>query len=144
MTRIGYGRYIHGMKGSRPYRAWRNMKERCLNPKNKNYHHYGGRGIIIDEKWLDFVGFWNDMKTGYQDNLTLDRKDVNGNYCKENCRWITLQEQAANKRNSILYNGECARQAGLRINKNPSLVYQRINAGWTIHDSFTKPSRRPK
>lgn len=138
------GNYRHGMKGTKPYTSWRNMKDRCLNHNNKEWKNYGGRGIKINKEWMDFVNFWEDMKEGYSEGLTLDRINVDDGYYKDNCKWSTWKEQAANKRNSITYKGETARSAGLRINKNPSLVYQRLNAGWDIKTSFTKPSRRPK
>lgn len=143
--KMNKGNYRHGMKGTRPYRAWRNMKDRCLNPKNKHWADYGGRGIKVCKEWLSFEGFWNDMQWTYEEELTLDRRDNNYHYCKSNCRWATLMEQAANKRNNVaVYKGETARQAGLRINGNPSLVYQRLNAGWSIEQAFTKLSRRPR
>lgn len=139
------GNFKHGMKGTRPYRIWRNMKDRCTNPKNKDWHRYGGRGISYCPRWSEFKKFWDDMHNGYSKDLTIDRIDNDGNYCKDNCRWSTLLEQAANTgRNVALFNGETARQAGIRINKNPSLVYQRLNAGWTVEEAFTKASRRPK
>ena len=138
------GNIKHGMTRTRPYRAWRNMLDRCNNPKNKHWKDYGGRGIKVCKEWMTFANFWNDMKWTYDDYLTLERRDNNYHYCKINCRWATQEEQAANKRNSIVYKGETARQAGIRINGNPSIVYQRLNAGWDIHTAFTKTSRRPK
>ena len=141
---LNMSNHKHGMKGTRIYRACRNMKDRCGNPNNAYYHRYGGRGIIYQDDWDDFEFFYNDMMDTYQDHLTLDRIDNDGDYTRENCRWSTTAEQAANKSNSITYNGETAHAAGIRINDNPSLVYQRLNAGWDTETAFTKPSRRPK
>ena len=63
---------------------------------------YGGRGITIDPKWNTFVGFYNDMGDTYEEGLTIDRIDVNGNYCKENCRWADDHVQGYNRRISNL------------------------------------------
>lgn len=92
----------HGMKESRLYRIWRNMKTRCLNPKSTYFHRYGGRGIAICKEWLNSFETFKDwaLSHGYSCNLTIDRIDNDGNYCPENCRWITIQEQQRNRSNS--------------------------------------------
>lgn len=94
--------YKHGMYKTRPYRTWSHLKGRCNNKNDKNYHNYGGRGITYDPRWETFEGFWKDMKDGYKDNLTIDRIDNNGNYCKKNCRWISWKQQAYNRRTNRL------------------------------------------
>lgn len=112
----------NGLSRTRIYRIWKGMKERCLNPNCGNYKYYGGRGIMIDDLWLDnFLNFYNDMYDSYlahvkefgEKNTTIDRIDVNGNYCKENCRWATIKEQANNKTNNIVLNfkGKCLTMA---------------------------------
>lgn len=83
------------------YRTWASMKRRCLNPNCKDFPRYGGRGIFVCEKWLLFDGFLEDMKLGYEEHLTLDRIDTNGNYEKKNCRWITIKEQQNNRRDNV-------------------------------------------
>ena len=80
---------VHGMSKTRIYKIWEDMKKRCDNKSNKYYKNYGGRGISYDPKWSNFTNFYEDMKYTYEDNLTLDRIDNNGNYCKDNCQWIT-------------------------------------------------------
>lgn len=83
------------------YNSWRAINSRCYNPKDKNFHNYGGRGIIVSKPWQEFINFINDMKDPPILNgkrLTIDRLDVNGNYEKSNCRWATSLEQSDNKR----------------------------------------------
>lgn len=98
----------HGMAKTRIYEIWSSMKKRCENKKNKNYKRYGGRGITVCERWQNFEGFYEDMKVGYEDHLTIDRKDNNGNYEPSNCRWSTQQEQMSNysRNRFITINGE--------------------------------------
>ena len=78
------------------------MKGRCNRPTATSYKYYGGRGISVCEEWEnDFAAFRNwALANGYQEGLSIDRIDVNGNYCPENCRWITMSEQQRNKRNT--------------------------------------------
>ncbi len=77
--------------------AWDGLKQRCDNPNNKDYPDYGGRGITYSEDWKVFANFKRDMSPR-PSGLTLDRKDVNGNYCKENCRWASRVTQGGNRR----------------------------------------------
>lgn len=91
------GKRTHGMSDTPTYQSWLSMRARCLNSNNVGYQHYGGRGITIDPRWDSFENFLADM--GEKPNgLTLDRKDVNGNYVASNCRWATPFEQIHNRR----------------------------------------------
>lgn len=88
----------HGMTNTSIYQCWADMKQRCLNPKYKQYKDYGGRGIMVCDAWLRFECFYNDMWEGYDPILTLERKDNNKGYYKDNCTWTTQAEQNRNQR----------------------------------------------
>lgn len=84
----------------RAYSSWEGMRQRCNNPNNANYHHYGGRGIKICPEWDDFSNFVRDMgicPPGY----SIERLDVNGSYCKSNCVWILRNHQLRNTRRTV-------------------------------------------
>ena len=91
----------HGMSKTRQYKTWLNMKARCNKDSHDYYENYGGRGITYDNRWESFEGFWSDMYVGYSDDMTLERVDVNGNYCKENCKWVPARDQAKNRTKPI-------------------------------------------
>ena len=94
------------------YRTWLNMRTRCNNKKTPNYNCYGGRGIKVCKRWNKFVNFYEDMKTGFQENLTLDRINNNKGYSMNNCRWTGRKQQAINRRNTRLlgFNGQKKRE----------------------------------
>lgn len=88
----------------RLYRIWTNARYRCSNPNANNYKYYGGKGITFCEEWNKFASFckWS-LNNGYEDDLTLDRVDVNKGYEPNNCRWVTMKDQTNNKRNNVYY-----------------------------------------
>ena len=94
----------HGMASGKErkqhpvYTAWCRMKSRCFNAVTKEYPDYGGRGITVCERWMKFENFRDDLLSDWQEGLSLDRIDVNGNYEPSNCRWATRSVQNKNKR----------------------------------------------
>lgn len=99
--RHGAWNTTHGMSGTRPHGIWVRMRQRCLEPSDKDWKNYGGRGVTVCAAWAEsFDAFWADMRAGYDPRLTLGRKDNNGPYSPENCRWETSLEQGRNKRNT--------------------------------------------
>lgn len=93
---------FHGDSRTRLYRIYRGMKQRCTNPNHNHYYCYGERGIRVCDEWMrSYLSFkqWA-LDNGYQEHLEIDRKNVDGDYCPENCRWVTHAENNRNKRNS--------------------------------------------
>lgn len=104
--------YRTGMSGTRIHDIYHSMKARCLNKNNCSFGNYGGRGITVCDEWKAKRGFdkfyeWA-MRSGYSENLTIDRIDNNKGYCPENCRWVDIKTQSRNRRTNkiIEYNGE--------------------------------------
>jgi hypothetical protein len=133
---------------SSTYLTWASMVKRCRNPKAKDYHYYGGRGINVCNRWLKFENFLEDMGEKPQ-GRTLDRINNEQGYNKRNCRWITHKENCNNRRNSdhITHNGETrslsqwAEKVGI---SQPTLwrrIYQR---GWSVANALTTPVRKMK
>lgn len=93
----------HGHCKTRLHTIWQHMRQRCNNKNNPRYKYYGGRGITICDEWNRYERFeeWA-LSHGYQDDLTIDRIDVNGDYCPDNCRWVTWKAQQNNRRNNVI------------------------------------------
>ena len=96
-----FGNLKHGGKHTRLYRIWSNMKTRCNNPKTRAYKWYGAVGISVCSEWLNFENFKNwALKSGYEENLTIERVNPFKDYEPSNCTWIPINEQRKNQRRS--------------------------------------------
>ena len=127
------GREMMSPQNKRIHTIWTQMRQRCNNPNNHAYSYYGGRGIKVCKEWEDVDVFekWA-LENGYEDTLTIDRIDSNGNYEPSNCRWTTMQVQANNTRGNkyITYKGETKSLADWcrELNLDYSRTKVRLNA----------------
>lgn len=126
------------------------MKNRCYDTKHQSYKYYGARGIEVCKDWLNSYQSFKKwaFDNGYGDNLTLDRVDTNKNYSPDNCRWVTMKEQANNKRNNhfIMYKGELKTVAEWcrTLNLNYNSVKTRLRLGFTPEEALTAKSYKEK
>lgn len=148
---INHGRahFKHGMEGTIFYSKWAGMKRRCLNKNDKKYFRYGGRGIIVCDKWLKFNNFRDDMYQSYLEhfkqygkNTSIDRINNNGNYEPNNCKWSTQKEQTNNMRKNIFitYMGTTLtmKQWSEKLNICNTTLWNRLNKShWSIKKSLT-------
>jgi hypothetical protein len=136
------------MAKTRPYRIWTQIRRRCTDPFDKDWVNYGGRGVQVCTSWAEsFEAFWDDMRTGYDPRLSVGRKDNDGPYCKENCRWETATEQSRNKRNTTYVDTPKGRMTLM----DAAEAYQ-IAAGtlrhrleiykWSVDRALTTPARK--
>ena len=125
------------------YITWKNMRQRCSNPKATFYKYYGGRGISVCDRWANFQAFSEDMLSSYKKGLTLDRIDNDASYSPQNCRWIGAREQSNNRRNRrlILFRGrlqtltQWADELGFKLS---TLSQRYYSYGWSVEKLLTK------
>lgn len=144
-------RYVHGMSQSNEHSIWRKMHDRCYVPNDKSFHRYGARGIVISNRWRigedgmsGFQCFYQDMGPRPSKRYSVERRDNDGPYSKENCHWATRKEQAGNTRSNIRINWEgkqiCLKHLAELKGANPSVVYARyVTLKWSIEDSLSIP-----
>lgn len=134
----------HNLSKTKLYKIWRGMKSRCNDKNHSKYKYYGEGGIKVCKEWADnFLIFYNwAMKNGYEEGLTIDRIDNDGNYFILNCRWCSAKKQANNKSNNhiILFNNksQTLMEWSEELKIKYSTLKQRILRGWTIERAFSK------
>jgi len=133
----------HGYFGTPIYNSWSGIIERCYNPKSGNYNMYGAKGITMCERWRSsFENFLEDMGERPQ-GTSIDRIDVYGNYCPENCRWVDAKTQARNRTNNVRYEydgknltlAEWSEITGIKADTMHSRIRKQ---GWSIEDALTR------
>lgn len=133
---------IHGQRSTKLYAVWCSMKSRCNNKNAKSYKDYGARGINVCEEWLNsFESFYEwSMKNGYKEGLQIDRINNNGDYCPENCRWITRKENMNNTSKNVFldYNGDIKTlsQWSDIVGTSEKLISGRLKRGWSAEQAL--------
>lgn len=143
--RIKHG-YAHRKRRSRVYNTWADMIQRCTNSCVSNYPRYGGRGITVCERWLKFENFLEDMGKPPTDKHQIDRTYNDEGYCKQNCRWVTRnQNQRNTRRNRLLtffHKTQCMIEWAEETGISASIIWQRLKRGWSTERALTEPMRR--
>lgn len=135
---IGRKNTTHGMTKHPAYAVWRSMLARCTRKTHRAWKDYGGRGIVVCQKWVDsFAQFWEDMGPTYVRGLDLDREDNNGPYSPENCRWVPRRQNTMNRRISVraVDVPELANVTGIAR----STLYYRVRRGWPLEEITKAP-----
>lgn len=139
----GCKRVRHGMHDSKEYGVWEEMVGRCTRPSHRNFHHYGGRGITVCERWRDFTFFFADLGSRPFPDASLDRIDNDGNYEPGNVRWATRREQARNTRANRLVeiDGRAMPvvEAAESIGMAQVTFATRIRRGWSVERAVSQP-----
>ena len=126
----------------RTFQCWSDMKQRCYNKKSAQYKNYGGRGISVCDRWVNsFENFVADMGVR-PDGMSIERVDVDGNYCAENCKWLGLAEQQKNKRNNrlIAHDGRTMtlRDWAKELGRHETTLHWRLRRGYPVEMVLSK------
>ena len=135
----------HGRYGTPEHNSWSGIRDRCCNPKNKDFHKYGGRGIKMCQRWREsFESFYQDMGDRPSPSHSIERKNVNGDYELSNCMWAMPKAQGRNKRNSMMLT---ARDRTMQVNDwaeaigiKKETICSRLRLGWSVEDALFTPT----
>jgi hypothetical protein len=141
---------IHSMSSIPEYDIWKSIIQRCTNSNNDSYANYGGRGITVCDRWLNsFEAFYEDMGSRPSSDHSIDRRENNGNYEKNNCYWATRIEQNNNKRNNVFYEYRGNNYTIPQLAQLPEAIENKIRKGtlnsriniykWSIEDALNRP-----
>jgi hypothetical protein len=135
----------HGKCQTRSYRIWAGIKTRCLNPRSRGFAEYGGNGIGICDRWLDFRNFYADMGDPPTVQHSIERQNGSLGYSPDNCKWATPQEQANNRKSSrvVEYNGQSLTiaQWADSLGISQKTISTRLNRNWTVGQALEKEAR---
>ena len=138
----------HGLSTHPLYSIWNTMMDRCFDKNSKNYANYGNRGITVCTDWLSVVNFIKDMATLYKKGMQIDRIDNNGNYCPENCRWVTCKENQRNRRSNHILTYKGAAKTIIEWSEilgiGSTTLRGRLQKGWTVEQTLETPVRPMK
>lgn len=143
-------RTSHGGSKTRPYNIWTNIKQRCNNSNNSGYKNYGGRGIKVCDAWQDDYAEFERWayQNGYNDTLTIDRINNDGDYTPRNCRWVDKHTQDNNKRTNVMLEYDGERHTLMEWSKIRGVSYHllqgRHKLGWTAKEIIETPVQQHK
>lgn len=133
--------FKHGISGEHPlFISWIGMRNRCSYKKHNRYKHYGGKGIKVCDEWKDdFKAFYDwALENGWQEGLSIERKENELDYCPSNCKFATIQEQSRNRTSNVnlTYNGEtkCVTDWAKEVKSHAQTISKRVKRGWTPHE----------
>lgn len=142
LNAVKHGGVLGGAETSE-YSAWKNMRARCYNPNNKRFKDYGGRGIVICNRWRNFSTFLSDMGLKPSSAHSLERKDNSMGYNPNNCIWALPSQQMVNRRNTMFINFRGTRTPlavlACIFSLPTNTLRARILSGWSIDDALSTP-----
>jgi hypothetical protein len=145
---MGRNRGAHGKTGTKVYRTWQNMKNRCLNPNVRCYSRYGGVGVTVCKRWVgSFENFYEDMGDPPTAKHSIEREDNNKGYSPDNCIWATYKQQSRNRGSCVMISHGGETHTIIRWSEILGLSYstlvQRLRKhGWSVERALTTPSKK--